>query len=130
MPMNRETPTPGNAPVNTVVMGASLVDCMAAAAAAQCSDRVTLIEKGEFGDDVGDRQSVPQEKHVHLLLLRGTQVLERFFPGIVGELEGAGAVAVDQGHGVKWLQRGRWKQRYPTGICAHYCSRGLIDRQV
>ncbi|WP_414628265.1 NAD(P)/FAD-dependent oxidoreductase, partial [Pseudomonas viridiflava] len=72
----------------------------------------------------------PQEHHVHLLLLRGKQIIEGIFPGILSALEEGGAQVADLGHDVKWFQGGRWKNRYRSGINAHYCSRRLIDNQL
>ncbi|WP_137939721.1 FAD-dependent oxidoreductase [Chitinivorax sp. B] len=115
---------------HAVVIGGSIVGCMAAKVLARDFDRVTVIEKGDFDDEVRDRRGVPQEKHVHLLLLRGKQILEEIFPGITTELEQAGALSVDLGHGVKCFQYGQWRQRFPSGVSAHYCSRRLIDNLI
>lgn len=113
-----------------IVIGASIAGCLAAEVLSQTFERVTLIEKGAFLDSDAPRRAVPQERHVHLLLLRGKQVMEEIFPGLLAELEHAGAIVADLGHDVRWYQAGRWKQRFPTGICAHYCSRALLDRTV
>lgn len=117
-------------PRHAVVIGASIAGCLAAEVLSRSMDRVTLVEKGSFRDGTAPRRAVPQEKHVHLLLLRGKQVMEGIFPGMLAELEAAGAVVADLGHDVKWYQAGCWKQRFPTGIRAHYCSRALLDQVV
>lgn len=115
---------------HAVVIGASVAGCLTAAVLARRFGRVTLIEKGDFYDEHGLRQAVPQEHHVHLLLLRGKQIMERIFPGLLGELEESGAQVADLGHDVKWYQGGLWKNRYRSGIHAHYCSRRLIDNHL
>ncbi|MEN3813388.1 FAD-dependent oxidoreductase [Chromobacterium piscinae] len=115
---------------HAVVLGGSIAGCLAAAALARRYARVTIVEKSDFHDETGARQSVPQEHHVHLLLQRGKEIMEAIFPGFLSELEQAGALVADLGHDVKWYQAGRWKNRYRCGIHAHYCSRRLIDTHL
>ncbi|MGA3824100.1 NAD(P)/FAD-dependent oxidoreductase [Pseudomonas chlororaphis] len=115
---------------HAVVIGGSVTGCLTAAVLARRFQRVTVIEKSDFFDETGPRQSLPQEHHVHLLLLRGKQIIEGIFPGTLSALEQGGAQVADLGHDVKWYQGGRWKNRYRSGIYAHYCSRRLIDNQL
>ncbi|MEE5152538.1 FAD-dependent monooxygenase [Pseudomonas alliivorans] len=115
---------------HAVVIGGSVTGCLTAAVLARRFERVTVIEKSDFHDETAPRQSIPQEHHVHLLLLRGKQIIEGIFPGILSALEEGGAQVADLGHDVKWFQSGRWKNRYRSGINAHYCSRRLIDNQL
>ncbi|GFM70812.1 hypothetical protein PSCICL_18040 [Pseudomonas cichorii] len=115
---------------HAVVIGGSVTGCLTAAVLAKRFERVTVIEKSDFYDETGPRQSLPQEHHVHLLLLRGKQIMEGIYPGLLSALEKEGAQVADLGHDVKWYQRGRWKNRYRSGIHAHYCSRRLIDNQL
>jgi len=115
---------------HAVVIGGNMAGCLSAEILSRSFERVTLIEKGDFYDESCDRKSVPQEHHVHLLLLRGKQILEALFPGFIAELEREGAVEADLGHDVKWYQYGRWKHRYKTGVTAHYCSRRLLDNLI
>ncbi|RDS82608.1 NAD(P)/FAD-dependent oxidoreductase [Dyella psychrodurans] len=117
-------------PKTAIVIGGNMMGCLAAEVLSKHLDRVLVIEKGDFDDETGYRKSVPQEHHVHLLLLRGKQIFENIFPGFLDELGEAGAEIADLGHDVKWYQYGRWKNRYKTGISAHYCSRRLIDNVV
>lgn len=112
---------------HAIVIGGSIAGCLAAEVLSRQFARVTVIEKGRFNDQTSERRGVPQEKHVHLLLLRGKQVMEQIFPGLLDELELSGAVVADLGHDVKWFQYGLWKQRYRSGVSAHYSSRRLID---
>jgi 2-polyprenyl-6-methoxyphenol hydroxylase-like FAD-dependent oxidoreductase len=115
---------------SAVVIGGSFQGCLAAEVLSRTFTQVTILEKGEFDEAQRPRRAVPQENHVHLFLLRGKQILEELFPGILAELEQAGAVVADLGHEVKCYQYGRWKNRFKTGITAHYCSRGLIDSRL
>lgn len=115
---------------HAVVIGGSIGGCMAAQVLSERFERVTLCEAGDFRADAVARTNVPQEHHVHLLLLRGKEVMESIFPGLLDQLIHEGAIEADLGHDVKWFQYGRWKNRYKTGVRAHYCSRALIDSAI
>jgi flavin-dependent dehydrogenase len=113
-----------------IVIGASITGALAAKVLSRHFAKVILIDKDALSDGPETRSNVPQEHHVHLLLHRGRQNMERLFPGFLGELEADGAQVVDLSHGVKWHLAGRWKNRWPTGVTAHYCSRTLVEHHL
>jgi 2-polyprenyl-6-methoxyphenol hydroxylase-like FAD-dependent oxidoreductase len=93
-------------------------------------ERVILLERGDAIAGEAPRRSVPQERHVHMLLQRGKRILEGLLPGFAAELERRGAVLADASRDVELYHRGRWKRRFETGIETHYCTRGLIDNVI
>lgn len=113
-----------------VVIGASITGALVARVLRTHFARVVLIEKDGVPESPAPRATVPQEHHVHLLLQRGRENMESLYPGFLAELEAAGAEIVDLSHGVKWHLAGRWKNRWPTGITAHYCSRTLVEHHL
>lgn len=117
-------------PRTAVVVGASLAGMLAAHALSRRFDRVIVLERGEVVSGVEPRRAVPQERHVHMLLQRGKNVLEAMIPGFLEELERRGAVVADASRDVQLYHRDRWKQRFETGIQTHYCTRGLIDHVI
>ncbi len=123
--------TRSDAPRGTaLVIGASITGSLAAKVLSERFDRVILIDKDSVPKHADTRAKVPQEHHVHLLLQRGRENMERLYPGFLGELEADGAEVIDLSHGVKWHLAGRWKNRWPTGITAHYCSRTLVEHRL
>ncbi|MDT5230500.1 MAG: hypothetical protein QOI39_1000, partial [Mycobacterium sp.] len=48
-------------------------------------------------DHADHRKGVPQGRHLHNFLSRGTQVIGELFPGLLDELVAAGAIVVDDG---------------------------------
>ena len=52
---------------------------------------VTVVERDVLPETVVNRRGVPQGRHGHLLLSRGSQVLGELFPGFLDELAAAGA---------------------------------------
>jgi glycine/D-amino acid oxidase-like deaminating enzyme len=61
---------------HAVVLGASLAGLLAARALADAYERVTVVERDVLPNNPENRRGVPQGRHAHLLLLRGTQILE------------------------------------------------------
>jgi 2-polyprenyl-6-methoxyphenol hydroxylase-like FAD-dependent oxidoreductase len=80
---------------HAVVLGASISGLLAARVLADFFDSVTVIERDALGDGAENRRGVPQGRHLHGLLMRGSQVLAELFPGILDELVAAGAPHFD-----------------------------------
>lgn len=80
---------------HAVVLGASMAGLLAARVLSDSYDRVTVVERDRLDDGHGPRRGVPQGKHVHALLPSGSEALESLFPGLLDELVGAGAKAID-----------------------------------
>ena len=78
-------------PVNAVreravVLGAGMAGLLAARVLSECYDSVTVVERDKSLECPSPRKGVPQGRHVHMFLSRGTQVLAELFPGLLDEL--------------------------------------------
>ena len=80
---------------HAVVLGASMGGLLAARVLADFYDTVTVVERDVLADDAVNRRGVPQGRHVHALLGRGSQVLAELFPGFLDDLVAAGAPVLD-----------------------------------
>jgi 2-polyprenyl-6-methoxyphenol hydroxylase-like FAD-dependent oxidoreductase len=76
---------------HAVVLGASMAGLMAARVLADHFDKVTIVERDDLPVGPDDRRGVPQGRHVHALLPRGSEVLEQLFPGILADLIASGS---------------------------------------
>ena len=76
---------------HAVVLGASMGGLLAARVLADFYETVTVVERDVLPETSANRRGVPQGRHVHLLLARGSQVLDELFPGFLDELVAAGA---------------------------------------
>ena len=76
---------------HAVVIGGSIAGLLAARVLSDRFERVTLVERNRFPDEVIPRKGVPQARHLHILLARGRQTMEQLLPGIGEELTAAGA---------------------------------------
>jgi 2-polyprenyl-6-methoxyphenol hydroxylase-like FAD-dependent oxidoreductase len=79
---------------HAVVLGASLAGLLAARVLADAYERVTVVERDPLPDTAAHRKGVPQGRHAHLLLPRGTQILDELFPGLLGDLAAGGAPVI------------------------------------
>ena len=59
---------------------------------------VTVVERDSLPDRPENRQGVPQGRHVHLLLRRGSMILSELFPDILAELTHDGAQVWNDGN--------------------------------
>jgi 2-polyprenyl-6-methoxyphenol hydroxylase-like FAD-dependent oxidoreductase len=64
---------------------------------------------------------------VHALLERGREAMERFLPGVTGELVRAGAEPLDWTRDVAWMSPYGWLVRCPSDLLLLACTRDLID---
>jgi 2-polyprenyl-6-methoxyphenol hydroxylase-like FAD-dependent oxidoreductase len=78
-----------------VVLGAGIAGLLAARVLSEFYGSVTVVERDALPDHPDQRKGVPQGRHLHNFLSRGTQVIGDLFPGILGELAAAGAVVDD-----------------------------------
>ena len=112
---------------HAVVVGGSLAGMLAARVLSDHFAAVTLIERDQFPETPAARKGLPQGRHVHGLLGRGREVLERFFPGLTEELVQAGAELIDATRDVAWMNAYGWYVRFPGDLRLLACSRDLID---
>lgn len=92
---------------HAVVIGGSMAGLLAARAAANHFDRVTVLERDRLPDGPEARKGTPQARHIHVLLTAGRRALEGMFPGLMKELVHAGALDYDAIHDIEWGVRRR-----------------------
>jgi 2-polyprenyl-6-methoxyphenol hydroxylase-like FAD-dependent oxidoreductase len=115
---------------HAVVIGASMAGLLAARVVAEHFEKVTLLDRDTMPAGPEPRKCVPQDKHVHAMLKRGSDVLEKLFPGLEEELRQAGAVFSEMGRDGMWYQHGAWKPRLASGIFVPVLTRPLLEQHV
>ncbi|MBB3606199.1 2-polyprenyl-6-methoxyphenol hydroxylase-like FAD-dependent oxidoreductase [Mycolicibacterium sp. BK556] len=119
---------------HAVVLGAGLAGLLAARVLSEFYASVTVVERDALPDHVEQRTGVPQGRHLHSLLSRGTQAIGELFPGILGELGAAGAV-VDDGDDLSrlYVRVGQYELNPagrladPQSLAAYQSSRPFLE---
>jgi 2-polyprenyl-6-methoxyphenol hydroxylase-like FAD-dependent oxidoreductase len=110
---------------------------MAARALSDFYETVTLVERDLLSEEFIPRQGVPQGRHVHGLLTAGSDAMERFFPGLSGELVQSGATVLDEGNlsrgsfnygGCELNRRGQFKD--PRSVLWYIGTRPFLEGHV
>jgi 2-polyprenyl-6-methoxyphenol hydroxylase-like FAD-dependent oxidoreductase len=113
-----------------VVVGAGLAGLLAGRVLARSFGLVTIVDRDELPEVPRFRKGVPQSRHLHSLATRGSEILERFFPGLDAELGVAGAPLLDQtADTVTEMAAGRMP-RFESGITMRAASRPLLETRV
>ncbi|MUL82014.1 MULTISPECIES: NAD(P)/FAD-dependent oxidoreductase [unclassified Mycolicibacterium] len=80
---------------HAVVLGAGIAGLIAATVLAEQYGSVTVVERDRLPDTPISRRGVPQGRHLHSLLSRGSQIMEELLPGFLADLADAGALVLD-----------------------------------
>jgi 2-polyprenyl-6-methoxyphenol hydroxylase-like FAD-dependent oxidoreductase len=118
------------AETHAIVIGGSIAGLSAARVLSGFFDRVTVIDRDAYPQGVSERPGVPQSRHVHALLARGRQELERLFPGFDQLMRERGAHEIDFGLDFATLRPQGWAARKPDGIPLLFASRNLLETTV
>ena len=79
---------------HAVVLGAGMAGLLAARVLADAYFRVTVVERDPLPETATNRRGVPQGRHAHLLVPRGTQILDELFPALYDDLVAGGVPMV------------------------------------
>lgn len=142
LPRQRTGESSEPAPVHgnhAVVLGASMSGLLAARVLAGHFDQVTVVERDPLPDEGPARRGVPQARHTHVLLPRGSQILEELFPGFLDQLLEEGVPRADTLGQVYFKPNGHEFFHDPDAEGAHrpdetgalyQPSRPLLERKV
>ncbi|GAA1005934.1 FAD-binding monooxygenase [Acrocarpospora pleiomorpha] len=115
---------------HAVVLGASMGGLLAARALSETFDRVTLLERDELPAEPRDRRGVPQGRHVHVLLPRGSQILGSFFPGLADELGALGVPRTQLARQIRFVVSGHRLARGHPGPVMLQPTRPTLEHVV
>src|SRR5262249_44782455 len=113
-----------------IVLGASMSGVLAARVLSNHFDRVIIVERDALPGAPEPRKGVPQAAHAHGLLASGYRVMDVYFPGMMDELDAAGAPRGDVVGTVLWFQYGRWKLRHHSGLRGIAVSRPCLETAI
>jgi 2-polyprenyl-6-methoxyphenol hydroxylase-like FAD-dependent oxidoreductase len=117
---------------HAVVLGASLAGLLAARVLADAFERVTVVERDPLPDAAENRRGVPQDRHAHVLLARGAQILDELFPGLLDDLVAGGAPVVRELAEMRFSPSGHplCLKGHPAQAATYQASRPYLEGQV
>ncbi|MCY1019217.1 FAD-dependent oxidoreductase [Pyxidicoccus sp. MSG2] len=122
--------TPVVSPRHAVVCGSSMAGLLTAGLLARHFERVTVVERDGLEDTPLARKGVPQGTQTHILLKRGMDIAAAIFPGLMEDLQGVGAQALDMAADGAWHVAGVWRKRVPSGVTMYSQTRPLFEWRV
>jgi len=75
---------------HAVVIGGSIAGLCAARVLSDCYSRVTVYERDQLPSAPANRATVPQDRHLHMLMARGAIEFDGLFPGLLKDMVAAG----------------------------------------
>src|SRR5947209_20243024 len=75
---------------HAVVIGGSIAGLCAARVLSDFYARVSVYERDELPSAPANRATVPQDRHLHMLMARGAMEFESLFPGLLDAMVDAG----------------------------------------
>jgi 2-polyprenyl-6-methoxyphenol hydroxylase-like FAD-dependent oxidoreductase len=114
-----------------VVIGAGIAGLAAAGALRPFFERVIVFERDKLPVGAEQRPSIPQGKHLHVLLSGGQRALSQLFPGFERDLSAAGAVRINVARDQRSEMPGYdpFPQR-DLGIQSYSLSRPLLEARL
>jgi 2-polyprenyl-6-methoxyphenol hydroxylase-like FAD-dependent oxidoreductase len=121
------SPSPSASQQHAVIIGASITGLLVARVLADHFDKVTVLEQDALPQGPTARRGVPQANQPHVLLAKGCELLEGFFPGLTQELEREGAIDYDFGERAYLNFHGTQIPHFRAGVRILSSSRALLE---
>ena len=113
------------------VIGSGIAGLLAARVLSKWFREVVVLERDSLSAMDGARSGAAQGYHLHALLLRGEQVMERLFPGFEAEMIRLGACkGADACTDAKIFTRAGWARDTHVGFAPLAMTRPLLERCV
>jgi 2-polyprenyl-6-methoxyphenol hydroxylase-like FAD-dependent oxidoreductase len=119
-----------NAGEQAVVIGASVGGLLTARVLSEFYERVTIVERDVLPASGETRKGVPQARHAHGILVKGTEALEALFPGLRRALVAAGGLPGDVALDGSWTHGGRRHLRHESGLHGLLVSRPRLEGEL
>ncbi len=113
-----------------IIVGGGIAGLLAAHVLSDYFKEVVLIEKDEYKENGKIRQGTPQANHVHILLVKGKEILEDFFPELEKDLLKKGAKKIDFLNDSRYRLPSGWAPKFDSGIITFACTRTLLENTI
>lgn len=114
----------------TIIIGGGIAALLAAKVLSSYFRQVLIIEKDSYSEKALPRNGVPQSHHIHILLIKGKQILSEFFPNLEANLISKGAHKIDLLADVKYYLATGIAMRLESGLSTLACTRPLLENTI
>ncbi len=115
---------------NAIVIGGGIAGLLAARVLFTHFKQVTILEKDVYSNKPGPRNGIPQSSHIHILLMKGKQILTELFPKLEANLIAKGAHKIDLLADVKYHLATGVAMRFKSGMDTIACTRPLLEYEI
>ena len=113
-----------------IVIGGGIAGLVAARVLCNHFSHVIVVERDVYPDGIGPRNGTPQSNQVHVLLLKGKQILTDLFPGLEGRLLSSGAHKIDLIADAKYHLATGWSLTFDSKMTTLACTRQLLEYAI
>ncbi|MEZ4864248.1 MAG: hypothetical protein R3C14_23245 [Caldilineaceae bacterium] len=113
-----------------VVIGGSMAGLLTARILSNHFTGVILLERDKIQNEPVARKGQPQTRHLHGLLAKGLDTMQRYFPTLVADLKDGGASVTDLGQAMRWYAFGGYRHQFPSGMIGALMSRPFLEWQI
>ncbi|MCA0453572.1 MAG: FAD-dependent monooxygenase [Chloroflexi bacterium] len=112
---------------HAVVIGGSMTGMLTAQVLTHHYAKVTIIERDQLPDEAEIRDGAPQARHLHVLLAKGLEIVEKLLPGIEAEMVAHGATTQFWGRDTTMYMERGWMPSFESEMKTHGISRVLLE---
>lgn len=113
-----------------IVIGASMAGLVAARVLRDHFEQVLVVERDAAQADPSPRPGVPQGHHLHVLMARGLQVLQNYFPRLDARLDEAHVPTIRWLRDIRHYFTNGSLRRDDTGLVTRTATRPTLERIV
>ena len=115
---------------DAIVIGGGIAGLLAARVLFTHFKQVMILEKDVYSNKPGPRNGIPQSSHIHILLMKGKQILTELFPKLEANLIAKGAHKIDLLADVKYQLATGVAMRFKSGMDTIACTRPLLECEI
>jgi 2-polyprenyl-6-methoxyphenol hydroxylase-like FAD-dependent oxidoreductase len=113
-----------------IVIGGSMAGLLAARVLSDHFERVTVLDRDQVTHETDYRSGVPQGRHLHVLLLRGREILNHLFPGLESDCDAADVPLLDLAEDLELATWAGQFPRYRCGYSVRSSSRAWLESKI
>ena len=113
-----------------VIIGGGIAGLLAARVLCKHFDKVIIIEKDKYPSQAGSRNGVPQSNHIHVLLIKGKEILLELFPDLEKKLVAKRAHVVNLTNDVLYYVGTGYSIRFESDLTTIACTRQLLEHEI